>query len=713
MNGTYNPLLVFLSLVVASLASYTALELASRIFRLSSHWQQLPWLLGGAVVMGVGIWSMHFIGMLAFSLPVRIGYDLATTAVSVLVASAVAFVALALATRGKLSATRIGLGGIAMGLGIATMHYVGMAAMEMSPPIRYQPGIVVASVGVAIVASTAALWIAFILRGAGDAPHLVPKQMASALVMGLAVTGMHYTGMSAVAIEAGSVCLSVNKLDAEWLAMIVSASALLLLTGTLMFLGWHASSLANSLRRANHRLQHLGTHDALTNLPNRVLLADEIGNAIRTSRRGEGSFAVLFLDLDGFKTINDSLGHAVGDELLRTCAERLSGNVRKDDVVSRVGGDEFVILLRNVSDASFAGAIATSLLRVLCQEAILHEVRLSVSASIGVALFPRDGNNTDALLHSADAAMYNAKQGGRNTYRLFEPGMHADAIRTLTLQRDLQRALEEEHLKLVFQPKFCVGRRSLTGAEALIRWHHPDIGNIQPLEFIPIAERSGQIIQIGEWVIRDVCRWLSLWKRQGLPKVQISINLSPVQFNVPDLVERIDAIVRAAGVSPGQLMFEITESVAMQNAERTAETVRKFHASGYDMAIDDFGTGYSSLAYLQRFQVRQIKVDRYFTQELDLHQTEGQALLSAIVTLSHALQMHVVAEGVETDTQMAKLAALGCDEVQGYLLSRPLVAGDFQLYLAAAREGQDPSRDVAAVGGDASIFLDAGKMIAG
>lgn len=708
MIGTYNPLLVFLSLIVASLASYTALELASRIFQLSSRWQRLPWLVGGAVVMGIGIWSMHFIGMMAFSLPVPLGYDLATTAISMLIASVVSFLALALVTRGHLSAMRIAVGGTVMGLGIAAMHYVGMAAMEMSPPVRYSAWIVAASVGIAIAASSAALWIAFTLRGASDEQHIVPKRLGSALVMGLAITGMHYTGMSAADFAPGSVCLSVNKLDPNWLAMIVSAASLVLLTGTLLFLGWHASSLANSLRRANHRLQHLGTHDALTNLPNRLLLAGQVGEQIRTFRRGEGVFAVLFVDLDGFKTINDSLGHAVGDELLKTCAERLNASVRRNDVVARVGGDEFVILLRDLSEAANAATVAASLLRMLCQEAILHGVRLRVSASIGIALYPRDGTDTEALLHSADAAMYDAKQGGRNTYRFFEPGMHANAIRTLTLQRDLQRALEEGHLSIVFQPKFCMGRQALTGAEALIRWHHPEIGDIPPLEFIPIAERSGQIIQIGEWVIREVCLWIAQWESQGLPRVQISINLSPVQFNVPDLVERIDAIVRAAGVEPAHMMFEITESVAMQNAEKSAETIRRFHASGYEMAIDDFGTGYSSLAYLQRFQVRQIKVDRYFTQELDLHEAEGEALLSAIVTLSHALHMNVIAEGVETDTQMNKLAALGCDEVQGFLLARPLAGAVFEDFLRGGAEARVdravPAASPAPVSGEAFVY---------
>ncbi len=676
MRGTYNPLLVFLSLVVASLAAYTALELAGRIASLRAPHRRLPWLAGGATAMGVGIWSMHFIGMLAFSLPIPVGYDLSATALSLLIASVVSCFALAVVTSGHLSTYRLIVGGTAMGLGIATMHYTGMAAMEMSPPVRYTPGILLASVAIAIAASIAALWLAFTLRGA-DEQHIVPKRLGAALVMGLAITGMHYTGMSAANFAPGSVCLSASQLDANWFAMIVSATSLAVLTGTLLILGWHASGLANSLRQANRQLQYLGTHDALTGLPNRLLLAESVREAIDIARRDKTVFTMFFIDLDGFKTINDSLGHAIGDELLKTCADRLGSHVRKDDLVARIGGDEFVVLLRGVSSAGDATAIAASLLQVLSQEAVVHHVRLRVSASIGVAMYPRDGQDSEALLHSADAAMYQAKQHGRNTSCFFEPGMHANAARTLTLQRDLQRALDEGQFHLLFQPKFSMGRQVPTGAEALIRWRHPELGDVPPLEFIPVAERSGQIIQIGEWVIAEVCRRIVAWRAAGLTPLQISVNLSPVQFNVPDLAERVEGIVRAAGIPPQLLMFEITETVAMQNAEKTAETIRRLRARGFEMAIDDFGTGYSSLAYLQRFKVRQIKIDRYFTQELDVHETEGRALLSAIVTLSHALHMDVVAEGVETDTQLARLATLGCDEAQGYLLAQPLQGDAF------------------------------------
>jgi diguanylate cyclase len=681
MSGIYNPLLVFLSLIVAFLASYTALELSGRIFLLQKARQRTQWLLGGAVAMGIGIWSMHLIGMMAFELPIPIGYDFFTTTASLLLAAVSSFLALSTVTRGELSRVRIAVAGTIMGMGIAGMHYTGMAAMQMSPPIRNTWWVVIASIAIAIAASIVALWLAFTLRTSSQQSFIV-KRLGAAIIMALAIAGMHYTGMGAANFETGSICTSANKLDANWVAVAVSASSLTVLIGTLVFLGWHTSSLSNSLRRANSQLDHLGTHDTLTNLPNRLWLTAHIEQTIEACSRGDSMIAVLLVNLDGFKTINDSLGRAVGDDFLKTCASRLGQSLRHDDMVARIGGDEFVIVVSGLLDPSLAGRITDNVLRELCREIVINGVRLRVSASIGIAVFPRDGNDVETLLHNADAAMYDAKKSGRNTFRYFEPAMNTTALSTLILQRDLQRALEEGQLSLSFQPKFRIANLSLTGAEALIRWQHPEIGDIPPLEFIPAAERSGQIVQIGNWVIAEVCRLVAKWDAQGLPTIQIAINLSPVQFNVPDLVDHVDAIVKGAGVAPERVMFEITETVAMQNADRTTAIIQKFQSRGFDMAIDDFGTGYSSLAYLQRFQVRQIKVDRFFVHDLDVHERQGSALLSAIVTLARALNMEVVAEGVETVTQLNKLAALNCDQAQGFLLSKPLPAAAFQRFLS-------------------------------
>jgi diguanylate cyclase len=551
----------------------------------------------------------------------------------------------------------------------------------MFPPIRYTLWIVMASVAVAIAASIAALWMAFTLPTFLQ-KSLVLKRLGAALIMGLAITGVHYLGTSAANFETGSISLAADKLDANWLALLVWASSLTVMIGTLAFLGFHTSGLSDSLQLANNQLNHLGTHDTLTNLPNRPWLIVHIQQTIDACNRKGSMFAMLFVDLDGFKTINDSLGHAVGDDLLKTCASRLGQNLRHDDMVARIGGDQFVIVVSGLFDSAVAGAIARNVLRDLCREIVNDGMRLRVSASIGIAVFPRDGSNVETLLCNADAAMYDAKQSGRNTFRYFEPAMNTTALKTLILQRDLQHALEGGELSVWFQPKFRIANRSMTGAEALIRWSHPDIGEILPLEFISVAERSGQIIQIGDWVVTEVCRLITEWDAQGLPAIQVAINLSPVQFSVPDLVEHIDAMVRAASVEPERVMFEITETVAMQNADKTTEVIQKFRSRGFDIAIDDFGTGYSSLAYLQRFQVKQIKVDRFFIHELDVHEEQGNALLSAIVTLARALNMDVVAEGVETQTQLQGLAALKCDQAQGFLLCKPLPAAAFQRFLS-------------------------------
>lgn len=685
MTGVYNPLLVCLSLVVAFLASYTAVELSGGLNTLAGAKRRPLWLAGGAVSMGVGIWSMHFIGMLAFSLPVEVGYDLAATTASLFLAIGVSLIALATASRGVLSSARLCIAGTVMGIGVAAMHFTGMHAMQMSPGIAYTIWRVALSVGVAIAASMAALWLAFTLR-ASDVQNVVVKRLGAAFIMALAITGMHYVGMSAADFAAGSICLSIGKLDARWLALIVTATSFTVLVGTLALLGFHTSSLSISLRRANRQLHYLGTHDALTNLPNRQQLSLRIAQAIAECSRRESPFAVLFIDLDGFKSINDSLGHSVGDDLLKACAERLRQDVPPTAMVARLGGDEFVIVVEHVAEPSSAEALANGVLRRLSEEIDVNGLPLRVSASVGVAFYPRDGSNAGELLHSADAAMYVAKQSGRNTFRVFEPQMNHTTLKSLILQRDLHRALTGGELSVSFQPKFSVASQSVTGVEALIRWRHPELGDIPPLEFIPIAERSGLIVGIGDWVVREVCSNIALWDAQGLPPVCVAVNLSPIQFNVQDLVARIDTLIGAAGVDPRRLMFEITETTAMQNIEKTSRTIEALQSRGYTVAIDDFGTGYSSLAYLQRFRFDQIKVDGSFMRDLVAGGRRGSALLSAVMTLARALQIEVVAEGVETESQFLTLRELACDQMQGFLLSRPLTAVELPAFLRSVAD---------------------------
>ncbi|WP_408281956.1 putative bifunctional diguanylate cyclase/phosphodiesterase [Paraburkholderia sp. RL17-373-BIF-A] len=678
MQSSYNLWLVTISFVVATLASYTALDLTGRIFLLASARLRHVWRLGGAAALGVGIWSMHFIAMLAFSLPIPLGYNFATTAASLGLAIGASYLALYVTTRVRLTAGRLLAGGVVMGFGIAGMHYTGMAAMQMAPGIHYRPAWFAASLAIAIGASTAALWMARALSN-DDARHVVRKRLAAALVMGVAITGMHYAAMAAAEFPLGAVCGAAKGVNATWLATSVILLTFAILIVTLMLSRFDARTafLVGAVSKLNGQIVRLATLDTLTGLPNRSTLTDRIERAILSARRQRTLFAILFMDLDGFKTINDSLGHSAGDQVLTAFAQRLLLCVRSSDTVARLGGDEFVVLSENLGSREDAGALAEGVLERMRLGVWTDSQPLQVMPSIGIALYPHDGDTVETLLKHADAAMYEAKRAGRSTYRFFERSMNEAATRTLQIQNALHDALAAGHFSLHFQPKFHGSGNSLAGAEALIRLHHPQLGTLTPLEFIPIAERSGQIVQIGYWVVRETCRQIRQWVSQGLPSMKVAINLSPRQLLQPNLVATMLEIVEAEGVACEQIMFEITETVAMQDAPKTIEMIREFQASGFEIAIDDFGTGYSSLAYLQRFRVKQLKIDRFFTNGLDAHGPEGSAIVSAIIALAHSLEMDVVAEGVETESQLDMLKTMMCDEMQGFLLGKPLSADDF------------------------------------
>ena len=684
MQSSYNFWLVTISFVVATLASYTALDLTGRIFLLASARLRHAWRLGGAAALGVGIWSMHFIAMLAFSLPIPLGFDFATTAASLGLAIGASYLALYVTTLQRHTPGRLLAGGVLMGFGIAGMHYTGMAALQMAPGIRYQPEWFAASLAIAIGASTAALWMARALSNDG-ARHVVRKRLGAALVMGVAISGMHYTAMAAADFLPGAICGAAKGVNATWLATSVILLTFAILTVTLMLSRFDARNalLIGAVSRLNGQIVRLATLDTLTGLPNRSTLTDRIERAILSARRQRTLFAILFMDLDGFTTINDSLGHSVGDQVLTAFAQRLLQCVRETDTVARLGGDEFVVLAENLGSREDASALAEGVLERMRLGVWTDSQPLQVMPSIGIALYPHDGDSVETLLKHADAAMYEAKRAGRSTYRFFERSMNEAATRTLQIQNALHDALAAGHFSLHFQPKFHGNGNSLAGAEALIRLHHPQLGALTPLEFIPIAERSGQIVQIGYWVVRETCRQIRRWVSQGLPAMKVAINLSPRQLLQPNLVASMLAIVEAEGVACEQIMFEITETVAMQDAPKTIEMIREFQASGFEIAIDDFGTGYSSLAYLQRFRVKQLKIDRFFTNGLDAHGPEGSAIVSAIIALAHSLEMDVVAEGVETESQLGMLKTMRCDEMQGFLLGKPLGADDFANLLRA------------------------------
>jgi diguanylate cyclase len=694
MDGSYNWYLVALSLVVAMLASYTTLDLTARIRSIEAEGRRrFYWLLGGAMSMGTGIWSMHFIGMLAFRMPIELGYDVRITGLSLLIAVSISYFALHVVTSNDLSWRRLVVGGVMMGLGVAGMHYTGMAALRMQPGILYRPGLFWISIAIAIVASWAALWIAFTLRDNSQG-HVLLKRFGAGLVMGVAIAGMHYTGMSAAIFRSGSICSISNGVSTSWLAFAVTGSTLCILSVTLLVsildtrFDMQAYRMNASLEQANKQLLVLATEDPLTGIPNRCSYMERVEQAIRQARTSGRPFTVMFMDLDGFKTINDSLGHSAGDKLLKAFSLKLIKCVRRQDTVARLGGDEFVVLLEGLGLPQEVEPVARGVLERMQGDFRIDDTPLRVTASIGIATYPQDGDSVEALLKSADLAMYDAKQNGRNTYRFFDAAMSKASARTLQIYRGLGEALEKNQLSLAFQPKFGGLRQELVGAEALLRWKHPEMGDIPPMEFIPVAERTGQVVQIGDWVIAEACRQIRRWEAAGLPRVKVAINLSPEQLRQPNCVERVQAMVEAAGVEPERIMFEITETAAMRDAELMAEMIQQFQNAGFDIAIDDFGTGYSSMAYLQQFRVKQLKIDRFFTGGLDSDGEEGMAIVSAIIELAHSLQMVVVAEGVETGSQLIKLKELHCDEVQGFLLARPLNAGDFEDFISRQPEAR-------------------------
>jgi diguanylate cyclase (GGDEF)-like protein/PAS domain S-box-containing protein len=424
-------------------------------------------------------------------------------------------------------------------------------------------------------------------------------------------------------------------------------------------------------KMAEQRAKHLADHDALTGLPNRRLLEDRLTQALALSYRNRKQTAVMFVDLDRFKTINDSLGHAVGDLLLREVALRLVNQLRIGDTICRIGGDEFVVVLPEIKRASDAAQVAQKVIEELSRPIPADERELSVTPSIGIAVFPDDGRDAETLIRNSDAAMYHAKQMGRANYQFFTAEMNQAASRRIALESDLRRALGKDELRVYYQPVVDARTGRVSGHEALVRWHHPERGIVAPADFIQLAEETGMILKLGEWVLREACRWATfIGVERGL---HIAVNLSPRQFNDPRLVHMVAAALKDTGLPARLLELEITETTAMQHTDIALGTLKKLKHLGVSVVIDDFGTGYSSLSYLKRFPVDKLKVDRSFTAEVPGDEDQC-AIVSAIVALAHALDIQVVGEGVETQAQRDYLRGCGCDYLQGFLIGRPVDA---------------------------------------
>ena len=433
-------------------------------------------------------------------------------------------------------------------------------------------------------------------------------------------------------------------------------------------------------KSAEEQIEYLAHHDPLTDLPNRVLLRDRFLQAQGQAARSANRVAILFLDLDHFKLVNDTLGHPIGDRLLQAVAERLRRGVRETDTISRQGGDEFVIVLPELADPESAGSIAGKLMEQMHEPVRVNGHRLNVTFSLGIALYPDDGEDFDTLMKKADTAMYSAKEAGRNTLRFFTAAMNVEAAARLKLQNRLQRALEKEELVLYYQPQFDLASGRILGAEALLRWRDPERGLVPPGEFIPVAEDTGLIGPIGEWVIGEACRELRRWHEAGATDLTMAVNLSPVQFRRSRLVEIAARALQENRLPAECLEFELTESLLIREDAAILDTLTALKGLGVKLSIDDFGTGYSSLTYLKRFNVDKLKIDQSFIREL-CSNPDDEAIVSAVITMARQLRLRTVAEGVENAEQATMLRRFDCDEVQGFLFGRPMPAADFQALL--------------------------------
>jgi len=428
-------------------------------------------------------------------------------------------------------------------------------------------------------------------------------------------------------------------------------------------------------KAAEERIQFLAYYDALTGLPNRTLLQDRLGKALAGARRQKCKIALLFLDLDGFKVINDSLGHSVGDLLLKEVAERLNTWGREQDTVARLGGDEFLIMLTQVKELADVAVAAERLMDAMTAEFVVQGRSLNISCSIGVSIFPEHGADCETLIKNADSAMYSAKDCGRNSFRFFAEDMNAQAVERLSVENSLRLALGKKELFLVYQPQMDVATRRITGLEALLRWQHPGLGLVPPDRFIRIAENSGLIVPIGEWVLRVACRQAKKWQDDGLPAVSVAVNVSAVQFRQQGFCELIRSVLHETGLAPQYLELELTESLLLANADMTLSVLRELKSLGLTLAIDDFGTGYSNFTSLRQFGISKLKIDRSFISEVATN-ADDSAITAAIISMAKSLRLKVIAEGVEDEAQMSFLRAHHCDEIQGYYFSRPLAVDD-------------------------------------
>ena len=640
--------LVGLAGIVCFLASLAAINLFHRAVATTGR-ARAVWLATAGAASGCGIWATHFIAVLAYDPGIGINYNVGLTVLSLILAAALTGAGLSVAVYNRGHWTTC-VGGGLVGGGVACMHYLGMWALEMPGHIVWSADLVAASVLLGMLLGAASLWVA--IRASSTSATL-----AAGVLLTLAIVAHHFTAMGAVEIVPDPArAINALSLSPTWMAIGIANAAVAILG--MSFAGAFAD------KRAAERIAHMAHHDPLTGLPNRAAFATQFATVLDRSQAAGSQFAILCIDLDRFKEVNDLFGHSSGDLVLRQVSDRLLTAV-KGAFIARLGGDEFTIIVQGSQEQTPGALVAESVLSVMAENLEIEGHRIAVGVSVGVAIYPHDGTDAATLLSNADAALYRAKAEGRGTIRFFAVEMDQQLREKRSLQHDLRSALERRELRLFYQPQATTSG-DIIGFEALVRWQHPKRGMVPPAEFIPIAEESSLIISIGEWVLREACAEAASWPRP----LQIAVNLSPAQFRQGDLPTLVHAILLQTGLSPSRLELEITEGVLIGDFTRALSILRRLKAMGVRIAMDDFGTGYSSLSYLQSFPFDKIKIDRSFIANVQSNH-QSAAIVRAVIGLARGLEVPVVAEGVETSEQLQFLAQESCSEIQGYLIGTP------------------------------------------
>lgn len=741
---------------------------------------------------------MHFVGMLALTLPIKVLYDMEYVILSVILAIFVSSIALFTVTKSNLNARQLGIAGILMAAGISGMHYVGMAAMIIE--ITYNMWIVILSIIIAATASAAALWLLFYFRR-DQSKYAYLYKLGSSLIMGAAIAGMHYTGMVAAHFYVTELPTTEmeTQIEPETLAYIIVLATFLLIGITLFglfinkrlsqkdtviqeneswyrslyknneygiisldtggciikmnpavtkigglseeeFINQHVSKIGMHIveekrdttkdsftqsfqpirnnfettilhpngnrvelsvlnvpveiegevvgnhiivkditeeNRVKEKIRYLAYHDELTDLPNRRKFNQVLHQSIEKSSQDSSSFAVMVIDIDRFKMINDSLGHSYGDIFLQGVSDRIVKSAEGyHATIARMGGDEFTILCETGADRREAASLADKIIEALKQPFSLKDSEFYISASIGTAIFPDHGTDAVALLKKADTAMYEVKKQGKNGHLFYTPDFDVQLLENIEIESDLRKAIERNELVVYYQPQFHAESNRMIGVEALVRWNHPTKGMLSPGVFIPIAEETGLIYEIGTWVLREACRQMKYWHDEGGPLIPVSVNLSSHQFHQRNLVQYIKNILEETKLAPHFLELEITESMMMDPAV-SISILHELNKIGTRISLDDFGTGYSSLSYLKKFPIHKLKIDRSFITDLSRNDND-KAIVATIISMAKHLKLDVIAEGIETKDQLDILTENHCKEIQGYYYSRPLSANEVE-----------------------------------